>query len=153
MTDLDHPGPRPAPTAPSRTARRGVVLPLGVAAVAAGAGALLVVRSPYTSLSYGICPSVLFLGVACPGCGGLRATHDLLTGDVVGALAANPVWTVAAPLLVLLWVRWTVGRLRGWPPVTTPAWVPWAVLVVVAAFAVLRNVPVLTPWLGPAPSP
>jgi len=142
-----------AGTAPtSHPVRRGAV-PFAVGAVAAAGAALLALRSPYESLSYGICPSVLFLGVACPGCGGLRATHDLVTGDLAGAWQANPLWTVLAPVLVATWVVWTVRRLRGGPALVLPSWVPWALLVAVVGFAVLRNVPVLTPYLGPAPLP
>ncbi|GIG39467.1 DUF2752 domain-containing protein [Cellulomonas phragmiteti] len=137
---------------PSQVLRRGAV-PFAVAAVAAAGAAVLVVRSPYTPLSYGLCPSVLLLGVSCPGCGGLRATHDLLTGDLAGAWLANPLWTLTAPLLVAVWGVWTARRLRGGPPLTTPSWVPWTVLVVVVAFTVLRNVPALVPYLGPAPLP
>lgn len=137
---------------PPHPVRRGVV-PFVVAAVAAAGATVLALRSPYAPLSYGFCPSVLFLGVSCPGCGGLRATHDLATGDLAGAWQANPLWTVTAPLLVVLWGVWTVRRLRGGPPVTAPPWLPWTVLVVVVAFAVLRNVPALVPYLGPAPLP
>lgn len=127
---------------------RGARLPLAVGAVVLGATALLVVRTPYAPLSYGICPSVLFLGVSCPGCGGLRATHDLAVGDIAGAWAANPLWTVTAPLLVVGWLVWLVRRLRGAPTVL-PVWVAWTLLAVVVAFGVLRNVPGLEPYLGP----
>ncbi|MBD7917009.1 DUF2752 domain-containing protein [Cellulomonas sp. Sa3CUA2] len=137
---------------PSHALRRGAV-PFAVAGAAVAGAVLLVARTPYAPLSYGYCPSLLFLGVSCPGCGGLRATHDLLTGDLVGAWAANPLWTLIAPLLVLLWGTWTVRRLRGGPPLASPAWAPWALLVAVVTFGVLRNVPALTPYLGPAPLP
>lgn len=137
---------------PSHVVRRGAV-PLAVAAAAAAAAAVLVLRTPYAPLSYGYCPSLLLLGLSCPGCGGLRATHDLITGDLAGAWSANPLWTVAAPLLVVAWAVWSVRRVRGLPPRPAPVRLPWAVLVVVVAFAVLRNVPALVPYLGPAPLP
>jgi len=142
----------PGTVPPSQLLRRGAV-PFAVAGVAAAAAVVLVVRSPYVPVSYGLCPSVLFLGVTCPGCGGLRATHDLLTGDVASAWAANPLWTLLAPALALLWVVWTARRLRGGPPLVAPGWLPWALLVTVVAFGVLRNVPALVPFLGPAPLP
>ena len=138
--------------ASSSPVRRGT-LPVALAAAAALGAGLLVVRSPYAPLSYGVCPSVLFLGVSCPGCGGLRATHDLVTGDLAGAWQANPLWTLVAPLLVVTWAMWTVRRVRGAPPRGTPAWVPWVALGAVVLFAVLRNVPALVPYLGPAPLP
>lgn len=130
---------------------RRAAAPLALGAGAVAGAALLVVRSPYVPLSYGVCPSVLFLGVSCPGCGGLRATHDLLTGDLVGAWHANPLWVVAAPVLLTAWVVWVVRRLRGAAALRPPSWLGWSVLVVVVAFTVLRNVPGLVPYLGPAP--
>ena len=153
MTSRLTPGVAAGTSAPHPAARRGAVLPFVVGAAAAAGAALLVVRSPYQPLSYGICPSVLFLGVYCPGCGGLRATHDMLTGDLAGAWSVNPLWTVAAPLLAATWVVWTWRRLRGGPPLTAPRWLPWTVLVVVVAFSVLRNVPFLAPYLSPGPLP
>ncbi len=134
-----------------RAGRGGVLLPLAVGAAGTAAAALLVVRSPYAPLSYGICPSVLLLGVSCPGCGGLRATHDLLTGDLAGAWHANPLWVLVAPLLLAAWAVWTRRRWRGTSAGVPPAWLAWVVLVVVVLFGVLRNVPALVPYLGPAP--
>lgn len=134
-------------------AARRALVPAAVAVGAAAAAAVLAVRSPYVPFSYGFCPSLLVLGVACPGCGGLRATHDLATGDLVAAWQANPLWVVAVPLLVTVWAVWAVRRTTGRPPPTVPRAVPWAVLAVVVVFGVLRNVPVLVPYLGPAPLP
>lgn len=139
--------------APGRDALRRAVAPAAVALGAAASAAVLAARSPYTPFSYGFCPSLLVLGVACPGCGGLRATHDLATGDLAAAWHANPLWVVAVPLLVAAWAVWAVRRTTGRPPLRVPRAVPWAVLAVVAVFGVLRNVPALVPYLGPLPLP
>lgn len=136
-----------------RTVVRRAAAPVAVALGALGAVAVLAARSPYVPFSYGFCPSLLVLGVACPGCGGLRATHDLATGDLAAAWHANPLWVVAVPLLVAAWATWTVRRTTGRPPLRVPHLVPWAVLAVVVVFGVLRNVPALVPYLGPAPLP
>ncbi|GAA4624266.1 DUF2752 domain-containing protein [Cellulomonas oligotrophica] len=124
-------------------------LPLVLGGAAAAAVVLVAVRSPYEPLSYGICPSVLLLGVWCPGCGGLRATHDLAHLDLVGAWQANPLWVLVVPLLLAAWVRWLVLAARGRPVPAAPGWLPWALLAVVVGFAVLRNVPALVPYLAP----
>lgn len=124
-------------------------LPLLLGGAAAVAVALVAVRSPYEPLSYGICPSVLLLGVWCPGCGGLRATHDLAHLDLVGAWQANPLWVLVVPLLLAAWVRWLVLAARGRPVPAAPGWLPWVLLAVVVGFAVLRNVPALVPYLAP----
>ncbi|WP_369824433.1 DUF2752 domain-containing protein [Cellulosimicrobium sp. CUA-896] len=89
-------------------------------------------------------------GLACPGCGALRATHDLAHLDVAGAWAANPLWVLVAPLLVALWGAWLARSWRGRRGPRVPSAVAWSGLVVVLAFGVLRNVPALSGWLGPA---
>jgi hypothetical protein len=89
------------------------------------------------------CPSRMLLGIDCPACGGLRGTHDLLHGDVVGALDHN----LLLPLLLAVYVYAAVvafaplvGRVvRPLPP---PRWALVAVVAVLATFTVLRNLPV-----------
>jgi hypothetical protein len=50
-------------------------------------------------------------GLPCPGCGGTRATVSLLRGDVVGALAWNPLVTVVVCFLAMsLLLRLAAGR-------------------------------------------
>ena len=51
------------------------------------------------------CPFKLLTGLQCPGCGGQRAVHALLHGDVVGALRYNWFLIYAAPYLLLLIVE------------------------------------------------
>nr|WP_255371645.1 DUF2752 domain-containing protein [Cellulosimicrobium sp. CUA-896] len=80
----------------------------------------------------------------------MRATHDLAHLDVAGAWAANPLWVLVAPLLVALWGAWLARSWRGRRGPRVPSAVAWSGLVVVLAFGVLRNVPALSGWLGPA---
>lgn len=92
---------------------------------------------------YPTCPFLAVTGLYCPGCGSLRATHDLLHGDLAGALARNPLAVLAVPYLVLAFVTF-VMRSTGRPaPRSTslPAWVIWLLLAAVLAFTVLRNLP------------
>ena len=96
------------------------------------------------------CPSRVLLGIDCPGCGGLRGTHDLLRGDVVAAMDHNllvPVILAVAGLALALWLLPLVGRpARRLAP---PRWLATAAVVVVTAFTVLRNLPVpALEWLG-----
>jgi hypothetical protein len=109
----------------------------------AGAGLLFAV-DPSTSNVYLPCPFHQFTGLFCPGCGSTRATHHLLHGRLGTAFGYNPLLVVALPFVVYgvaqsarRWVRAEVpppaSRRQGW-------WV-WALLVVVLAFAVARNLP------------
>ena len=55
-----------------------------------------------------VCPSKLFYGLPCPGCGTTRATLQLLHGNLLAAVRLNPNCLLAAafllfyPLLLLL---------------------------------------------------
>ena len=57
------------------------------------------------------CPSRIFFGVDCPGCGGMRGTYSLLHGDVASAINHNALLLGVYPLLVSLWFLWV---LRAW---------------------------------------
>ncbi len=130
--------------------------PLVVGALGLAATAYVGLVDPNEPGHYPLCPTKYLTGLDCPGCGGLRATHDLVTGDLTGALDHNAfVVLVLLPLAVVLWVRWLVRSWRGDPPPATPPWwqrpaALWAFVVVMAVFTVLRNVsgvPSLA-WLG-----
>jgi hypothetical protein len=112
--------------------------------------ALLAVRDPHQSGSYGYCPWLLLTGTFCPGCGGLRAVHDLSHLDVAGALSTNLLLVVLAPVAVLLWLLWVRARWqdrRLAPPVAaTPAL--WSLVAVVLLFGLARNLPAAA-WLAP----
>ncbi|MBR5918892.1 MAG: DUF2752 domain-containing protein, partial [Prevotella sp.] len=51
------------------------------------------------------CPVKLLTGLDCPGCGGQRAAHAMLQGDVAGAIRYNWFLLYAAPYLLLLVVE------------------------------------------------
>ncbi len=46
-----------------------------------------------------ICPAAAVARVPCPGCGLTRAAWALVTGDLAGATALNPLAVVVCPLL------------------------------------------------------
>jgi hypothetical protein len=123
---------------------RATVGRLAGLAAAVGAVAYVGLADPGTGAGvYLPCPSRLLLGLDCPACGGLRGTHDLLHGDVVGALDHN----LLLPLLLGLYAYGAlvtfaplVGRTVG--PVHPPRWLLVAGATLLAAFMVLRNLPV-----------
>jgi len=102
---------------------------------------------------YPSCPILFLTGRWCPGCGGLRALHDLLHGQIAAAISANLVVVLMVPVAMVLWGRWLVlrsarigteSRLRR----SVPSWLLWFALGVVLLFWVLRNLPG-TAWLAP----
>lgn len=143
----DRPPGRPSPGGAVTSRRLGA--PLVTAGVVLAATATVALRDPHAPGSYGLCPSLALLGVACPLCGGLRATHDLAHLDLAGAWAANPLWVALVPLVVLAWAGWTARAARGRAAPRVPAAAGWALAAVVLLFGVLRNVPALAGPLGP----
>ncbi len=129
-----------------RAARTPLLLAGGAAVVVAG----LLLVDPHEPGSWGVCPVYALTGRYCAGCGVLRASRDLLTGDLAGAWAMNPLWVLAVPVLALLWARALARSWRtGAPPAAPPAWVAVAGLALVAVYSVARNVPAWAPALAP----
>jgi hypothetical protein len=87
------------------------------------------------------CPFHHLTGLHCPGCGSLRAVHQLLRGRPAAAFSLNPLAVAAIPFLgaILLKPAWAYR-----------SWVPWAVLSVILAYGVARNLPF---WPLTLPSP
>lgn len=111
-----------------------------------GAVAALVVLyrfAPTEHRFYPQCPLHVLTGWDCPGCGGLRAAHALLHGEVRAAFQFNPLLFLLAPAFAAAGSltaakRWT-GR-EWFPARHRPIWI-WLLLVAIAAFSVLRNLP------------
>ena len=112
-----------------------------VSAALAGGGALYLIDPARHDLY----PCLLHAttGLQCPGCGGLRATHQLLYGHLAAAWKLNPLAVLLAPVYALL--AWHIGlglmRGRGLEYGTPrPAFI-WLGLGGVILFGILRNLP------------
>jgi hypothetical protein len=127
--------------------------------VAAGiAAGYLTLVDPNQPGRYPACPIRWLTGIWCPGCGGLRALHDLSQGRLEAAGSANLVVVMMVPVAVVLWVRWVrdhahQGNCQSSPQEISgdrfvPAWFLWSSLVLILLFGVLRNLSV-TVWLAP----
>lgn len=129
---------------------RGLLLPGAAAAAGAAAVLLLHVRDPHIEGSYGLCPVYALFGVYCPGCGGMRAVHNLTEGHIVDSLHSN---LLALPVLTLyaLWVGdWAIRGWRGDGPRLPgiSSLTMWVLLGSIAVYTVVRNTPWGT-WLTP----
>ena len=104
---------------------------------------LLHVRDPYQSGSYGFCPVNLLTGLYCPGCGGLRSTHELTNGDFAKAIDLNAFATVLVVLAIGWWAVWSVSRIRGSEKkyFDLPLWAIVLLASSALAFMVVRNLP------------
>ena len=92
---------------------------------------------------YPRCGLYMLTGLQCPGCGGLRAAHCLLHGDLSAAFHYNPLLVLITPGVIVLagWV--TLQKLNGNPLprwAKRPLWL-WLLLGVGVVFSILRNLP------------
>jgi len=79
-------------------------------------------------------------GLDCPGCGGQRALHQLLHGNVIAAIHFNAMFVLSLPLLAWMGARFL---LRYWRNDTADfrwRWL-WLYLWAWIAFGILRNLP------------
>jgi hypothetical protein len=87
-------------------------------------------------------------GLDCPGCGSLRALHQLLHGQLLAALRLNAFLILSLPVLGWAGFRLFRRELKGGPAVAIrPLWW-WLYLAAWVAFGILRNLPAL--WPGAA---
>jgi hypothetical protein len=103
---------------------------------------LLLCFDPATHALYPLCYFRKWTGWLCPGCGGLRATHQLLHGHVLAAWRLNPLFVGGLPVLAFFQGRRWVARFRGrtLPRPLGAAWF-WGGCLVAMAFAMVRNLP------------
>jgi hypothetical protein len=121
-----------------------------VLAAACLAGLYLFV--PGESGFYPRCGLYWLTGLQCPGCGGLRAAHQLLHGNVAAGFRYNPLVVLLVPGLAAWGAAWLIRRAGGrdWAaPFRRPVFV-WLLLAALIAFGILRNVP-FARLAGPTP--
>jgi hypothetical protein len=107
------------------------------------AAVVLFIFDPATAGFYPICPLHEMTGWQCPGCGGLRAMHQLLHGHIGAAWRLNPFVVGLLPVALWLGAReavWIFAR-REWPGLVTRPVFGWLLMGAFLIFGVLRNVP------------
>ena len=133
----------------ARLVLAGLDIPLWVAYAAlalAGAAGLTVVYffDPRNPGPYPICPFFGLTGCYCPGCGTLRALHQILHGNPVAAFNYNPYSMLVLPAIAY---SLAVSGLRAYGLPTPPRLelsdrAVWALLAAILAFWLLRNLPI-----------
>ena len=100
-----------------------------------------------------LCPLHRTTGLWCPLCGGTRATRELMYGDLWAAMGYNPFALVLEVVVMVLVARWLLAWLRGQrrPLVTGREGILLG--VVLAVFAVVRNLPGMWVYFGPLLGP
>jgi Protein of unknown function (DUF2752) len=105
--------------------------------LALAAGWIVYRFPPATTPWYPQCVFHTLTGLDCPGCGGTRAVHQLLHGNLADAFALNPlVFLYLLPVAVLA----APAILRGENPrFMSRPWFGWTSVVVVTGFWIGRN--------------
>jgi hypothetical protein len=124
----------------SNPAQRNVAWLLVIFFGAATGAALLYWFNPASSGFYPICLFYQTTGLQCPGCGSLRAMHQLLHGKWGAAFHLNPLLMVALPAAAGLAARFGLAKVqrRPCPRLIRPAHL-WISLVVLVVFSIWRN--------------
>jgi hypothetical protein len=96
------------------------------------------------------CAFHVISGWDCPGCGGQRALHYLLHGNLGAAVRHNALLIALLPvggggLARSLWRHWSG---RAGPALFHHHWWPWLLCGLVIGFGVVRNLPGFG-WLRP----
>ncbi|MGW5848590.1 DUF2752 domain-containing protein [Streptomyces sp. NPDC055254] len=133
----------PAPYAPAVRASRArrLAAPALTLAGAVAAFAYVGAVDPNEPGHYPVCPLLRLTGILCPGCGGLRSAHAFAHGDLLAALGANALAVIGYFAFAGFTALWLVRAYRGGAvprlALRPPYW--WALAVVAAVFAVVRN--------------
>lgn len=126
------------------------ILRLLIAIPIAGACAVLYAINP-SGGGYPVCPFYAITGLYCPGCGSLRATHQLLHGNLARAIDFNLLAVIVFPIFIYSSASAAVAVFRGRSlsrVFVSPGllWVGWGLLI---AYWVARNLPGPFSWLAP----
>lgn len=111
------------------------------AAILAALAAAVTLGTPGHAAFLPPCVFQKFTGLFCPGCGSTRALWYLVHGHPRQALGENAFVVLLLPFMIydlaaVLSRRWVTFSSRMKP------WMLWALLAVVIAFTIARNIPI-----------
>ena len=122
--------------------RKPWLLAAMLAGVTVGA-VMLRVFDPATSGVFPPCPLRYLTGWYCPGCGSLRAIHQLLHGNLQAAWAMNPLTVILLPFLGYGLASSALYEISGrsLPRFFLPAACIHTLCAVMILFGIARNLP------------
>lgn len=120
------------------------------------AGSVLAIFHQFNPVQHGFFPRCWLhstTGLHCPGCGGQRAVHALLNGDIAGAARNNLIFVLSLGIGAWFGLAELYRRWKKLPPRLPRAGAPtivWVLLAAVFLFGIARNIPV-SPFTHLAP--
>jgi hypothetical protein len=113
-----------------------------LAAVGATCLGVLYLFNPSLFGFYPRCAFYQTTGLLCPGCGALRAMHQLLHGHLTEAIRFNGLLIFSLPFAAMTGGFYFIRKLQGDPfcLVVKPVWL-WIGGVALLLFSILRNLP------------
>ena len=125
-----------------RRGERIFIVGVSAALVAIAVG-MLRVFNPATAWFFPPCPFRAVTGYLCPGCGTLRALHQLLNGHVAAAFKLNPLMMVLLPCVGYAGASDVLEAVfgRGLPRVFIRPVYIWMLLAIIILFWIVRNTP------------
>jgi hypothetical protein len=117
-------------------------LVLKLLVISIGAIAVVIIYS-FNPAQYGFYPRCALYettGLLCPGCGSLRALHQLLHGHLAEAFRLNALLVLSLPVFAWLSCRVALRKFQHRPVlfIVHPFWM-WSGLAVLLLFAIGRN--------------
>ena len=125
------------------TSARHTLAVAGTAVALVAAVTLLYFYEPTTAGFFPVCALHAMTGLDCPGCGGLRAVHQLSHGNIAAAWHFNPLFVALLPLAFWLGFRELVRIVTGrqLPGFVTRPIMGWVLIGVALVFGIVRNIP------------
>jgi hypothetical protein len=98
--------------------------------------------NPSVSSFFPPCPFHKLTGLYCPGCGSLRALHQLLHGNISKSFNYNPLMILSLPFIIYSFLSYIIEEIIGksLPKIFIPAFYIWILLVIILLFGILRNI-------------
>lgn len=113
----------------------------GVIAAGAAGAAMYFLLDPTRVMIFPPCLFHEWTGLDCPGCGGQRAFHQLLHGNVIAAIRLNAMFVLSLPLFAWMGAGPLIRYCRNKPAGFRFQWWGWY-LAAWIAFGILRNLPI-----------
>ncbi|NLB26296.1 MAG: DUF2752 domain-containing protein [Bacteroidales bacterium] len=110
---------------------------------------LLYFFNPASSGIFPPCPFHTITGLYCPGCGSLRALHNLLHLNLPG-VTANNILVIPVIILIFYHIIWSIFK-PARTNILYHKYTPLLIFFIIIIFWILRNIPVY-PFILLSPS-